>query len=104
MPQIQWPVSTVSERTLQDAAAVFSLLGSASRLRLLLVLGEGEQDVTSLCEALGASGPAVSQHLAKLRAGGVVEARRDGKRQVYRVAAPWALEQVHALLGHLAES
>lgn len=103
MRQIEWPAATVPDEDLEEAAGVFSLLGSAARLRLLVVLGEGEQDVTALADALGASGPSVSQHLAKLRLAGVVTARRDGKRQLYRVASPWVLDQVRAALRQVAE-
>jgi len=68
---------------LAAAAGLFALLADQTRLHLLWVLAEGEADVTALSEATGAARTAVSQHLAKLRLAGLVQARRDGRRAVY---------------------
>lgn len=68
-----------------DAAVeVLKLLAEPTRLRLLHLLQQGDQCVGDLAEAVGASGPAVSQHLARLRRGGLVANRRDGNRIFYR--------------------
>ncbi|MFG3189023.1 ArsR/SmtB family transcription factor [Streptomyces omiyaensis] len=68
---------------LAAAAEVFGLLGDPTRLQLLWVLTRGEADVGALTAACGAARPAVSQHLAKLRLGGLVQTRKDGRRVVY---------------------
>lgn len=68
-----------------SAVEVLKLLGDVTRLRLLDVLGSGEHSVTDLAEAVDAAPAAVSQHLAKLRLGGLVLTRRDGNRIFYRV-------------------
>jgi DNA-binding transcriptional ArsR family regulator len=65
------------------AAEVLGLLADRTRLVLLHTLGKGEADVTTLTTACGAARPAVSQHLAKLRLAGLVDARKDGRRVVY---------------------
>jgi DNA-binding transcriptional ArsR family regulator len=44
-------------------------MADATRLRVMAVLIDGEQDVTALTAAVGAARPAVSQHLGKLRLG-----------------------------------
>ncbi len=67
------------------AADTFALLASSTRVWLLWLLAQGDHDVTSLAEAVGATVPTVSQHLAKLRLADLVTARPDGRRQVYRV-------------------
>lgn len=41
--------------------------------------------------------PAISQHLAVLRAAGLIEERRDAQRRLYR-ARPEAIHDVHAWL------
>ena len=41
-----------------------------------------------LATAIGATQPNVSQHLAVLRASGIVEAERDGREVRYRLADP----------------
>ncbi|MGW8765616.1 ArsR/SmtB family transcription factor [Streptomyces sp. NPDC055815] len=74
---------TPGPRELAAAAEVFGLLSDPTRLHLLWVLTRGEADVTALTEACGAARPAVSQHLAKLRLGGLVTSRKDGRRVVY---------------------
>lgn len=52
----------------------------------LLARLDGEElglGVTDLAEALGLSETAASHHPAILRAGGLVEGRRDGRRRLY---------------------
>ncbi|MFG1777817.1 ArsR/SmtB family transcription factor [Micromonospora sp. NPDC049051] len=65
------------------AVDMLRMLGDGTRLRLMVLLGEGEQDVTALVAAVGVARPAVSQHLAKLRLAGLVTVRRDGRRALY---------------------
>lgn len=60
------------------------MLADPTRLRLLWLLREGEQDVGTLTAAVEAARPAVSQHLAKLLLAGLVASRRDGRRVLYR--------------------
>ena len=64
---------------------LFKALGDESRLRIVALLSHGELCVCHLEEALGLSQPRVSRHLATLRAGGVVEDRRDGTWVYYRL-------------------
>jgi DNA-binding transcriptional ArsR family regulator len=70
----------------EAATILLAMLSDATRLRLAAALLDGEQDVTSLTEAVAAARPAVSQHLGKLRLAGVVRVRREGRRQLYRLA------------------
>ncbi|MFF0561798.1 ArsR/SmtB family transcription factor [Streptomyces sp. NPDC020472] len=74
---------TPGARELAAAAEVFGLLADPTRLHLVWLLTRGEADVGALTEACGAARPAVSQHLAKLRLGGLVTTRREGRRVVY---------------------
>jgi DNA-binding transcriptional ArsR family regulator len=68
----------------EAAVTALRMLADPTRLRLLWLLRDGEHDVTSLAAAVGAARPAVSQHLAKLVLAGLVAARRDGRRRLYR--------------------
>ncbi|GAA2581582.1 metalloregulator ArsR/SmtB family transcription factor [Actinomadura fulvescens] len=68
---------------LDTASGVFALLADSTRLHLLWLLSDGEADVSHLAAASGAARPAVSQHLAKLRLGGLVQSRKEGRRVVY---------------------
>ena len=78
-------VELPDEPRLRVAATGFALLADPSRLRVLWVLAHGDADVTTLAETTGVRPSAVSQHLAKLRLAGLVQATRDGRRQVYSV-------------------
>ncbi|MGH4032106.1 ArsR/SmtB family transcription factor [Actinomycetota bacterium Odt1-20B] len=69
---------------LAEATEVFALLSDATRLHVLWLLAQEESDVGSLAERIGTSSrTAVSQHLAKLRLAGLVEARREGRHMYY---------------------
>ena len=97
------PLSTPDAGVLDDAAHTFAMLASAPRLHLLWILSRQERDVTELTGLVGASGPAVSQHLAKLRLAGLVSARRMGKHQFYSVDDPHVVELVRQVIDHHVE-
>lgn len=67
------------------AVEIFRMLADGTRIRLLWELRESERSVNELAEAVGKPGPAVSQHLAKLRMARMVRTRRDGNHVFYRV-------------------
>jgi ArsR family transcriptional regulator len=69
-------------------AEVLKTLASPRRLEILHELARGPIEVGRLAEAIGASQPNVSQHLATLRAAGLVDAERDGREVRYRLADP----------------
>ncbi|MFE9116005.1 ArsR/SmtB family transcription factor [Streptomyces sp. NPDC007172] len=70
------------------AVAVLKAVADPSRYRLLWALGGAELPVSALADILGAHVAATSQHLAKLRAAGLVASRREGTRIYYRAAHP----------------
>ena len=65
--------------------AVFEILAEPSRRRVLDLLLEQERTVGELVDALDMSQPAVSKHLRVLRDAGLVEARVDAQRRIYRL-------------------
>jgi len=60
--------------------------GESTRLRVLLLLHEGELTVTELVHILGQSQPRVSRHLKLLANSGVVEWVREGSWVFYRLS------------------
>ena len=62
-------------------------LGEPHRVEILDLLRDGEQPVGALVERLDLSQPAVSKHLRVLKEAGLVEARVDAQRRLYRVRA-----------------
>jgi DNA-binding transcriptional ArsR family regulator len=77
------------------------MLAATVRLHIVWLLAISERDVTSLAEEVGATVQAVSQHLAKLRRAGLVQARRDGRRQVYLVSDQHLVAVVGEMVAHL---
>ncbi|HEX7049932.1 MAG TPA: metalloregulator ArsR/SmtB family transcription factor [Longimicrobiales bacterium] len=67
--------------------SIFETLAEPSRRRIVELLRTGERPVGELVEALGLSQPAVSRHLRVLREAGLVEARVDAQRRLYRLRA-----------------
>lgn len=61
------------------------MIAEPNRRRIVELLLEGEQPVGVLVDALDVSQPAVSKHLRVLRDAGLVEARVDKNRRVYRL-------------------
>jgi ArsR family transcriptional regulator len=82
----------LDDRQIAEAVQRFKLVSDETRLRILSILSEGEQNVTALCDALGQSQPAVSHHLALLRVSGMVYSERQGKNIYYSLAEiGWAV-------------
>jgi DNA-binding transcriptional ArsR family regulator len=70
---------------------IFEILADPTRRRVLDLLSEHERTVGELVDELGMSQPAVSKQLRVLREAGLVAARVDAQRRVYRLrAAPLA--------------
>jgi DNA-binding transcriptional ArsR family regulator len=67
-------------------AEVLKTLAHPRRLAILHRLAQGPCEVGRLAEDLDLTQPNVSQHLAVLRAAGIVEADRDGREVRYRLA------------------
>jgi len=72
-------------RHVQTMAQLFRVLGDKTRLRILMVLQQGELNVTGLCKKLGLSQPTVSHHLGILRMHRLVTPRRSGKEIHYSI-------------------
>jgi ArsR family transcriptional regulator, arsenate/arsenite/antimonite-responsive transcriptional repressor len=67
---------------------LFRALADPTRLRLLNLIADREICVCYFVGILGLPQPKVSRHLAYLRRGGLVLARREGKWMHYRLALP----------------
>ncbi|MGI8420892.1 MAG: ArsR/SmtB family transcription factor [Gaiellaceae bacterium] len=88
-------------------AKYFRGLGDPIRLRILeLLRDEGELSVGQLVERLGLAQPKVSNHLACLRWCGFIEARREHRTVLNRIADARVvamLDLAHAVLDDNAE-
>lgn len=73
-------------RLMKDLTEVFRSLADRSRLQILFLLAKnGEMNVTAIGAEIGQSQPAVSHHLNQLKKAGLIDYRRDGKFNFYRL-------------------
>ncbi len=79
------------------AAELLRSLSHPQRVLVLCALGNEERSVAELRELLGIDQVPMSQQLMRLRADGLVEARRDGTTVHYRIARPEVLTVIEAL-------
>jgi DNA-binding transcriptional ArsR family regulator len=77
------PVAEAREADL--IARIFAGVSDPTRLRILLLLWEGEQNVSELVARIGISQGRISIHLQCLRWCGFVTSERRGKYVYYRV-------------------
>jgi ArsR family transcriptional regulator, arsenate/arsenite/antimonite-responsive transcriptional repressor len=92
-------VSTAAELDVRPLTQLFRALGDETRLRIVALLAHGELCVCHLEKALELSQPAVSRHLSVLRAGRVVESRREGTWVYYSLS-----RQTHDLVERQLET
>jgi ArsR family transcriptional regulator len=80
------PLATLAAETARELGQLFKLLADETRLKIMYFLMQQEElNVRTFCRLLGQSQPAVSHHLALLRVAGIIECRRDGKHNFYRL-------------------
>ncbi|HCS60204.1 MULTISPECIES: ArsR/SmtB family transcription factor [Microbacterium] len=91
------------ETGLADAAQLFKVLGSESRLGLLHLIGQEPRTVSALAEASGLSQPLVSQHLRTLRQAGLAASTRHGKEITYRLSDLHVSHVIADALAHVRE-
>lgn len=102
MPRKMRPADAAALKTLAkqagEAAQLLKLLGNEKRLLILCFLAvRGEMTVGEIVDVVKLSQSALSQHLAKLRADGLVAFRRTAQTLHYRVADKRALRVLQVL-------
>jgi DNA-binding transcriptional ArsR family regulator len=115
-PRERVPAHVRSDPVYVLKAQLFRVLGHPVRIRILELLLDDERTVGELQAALSLDSSGTSQHLAALRAQGVLESRRAGSSVYYRLRDPRvsqllviakeiltsALSDSHTLLADLA--
>jgi DNA-binding transcriptional ArsR family regulator len=81
----------------QLAARLLCALANQKRLLIMAYLFQGELSVNTLAQKVNLSQSALSQHLAKLRAVGIVSTRREGQTIYYRSVSDAARTVVDSL-------
>ncbi len=81
------------------ASAVLKALSNETRIKLMCMLMDGELSSGELAAGVNMRLPAISQHLSKMRAAGLVTSRRDAQTIYYK-----AKDGVgHAVVGTLCD-
>ena len=88
------------EANAADIAQMLGVLANKERIRILCRLAncQGELSVAELTEGVAISQSALSQHLTKLRKGGIISVRRAGHNSFYRLADPRAAQLAIAFI------
>lgn len=87
----------------QTVAGIFQQLGDSSRIRIFWLLCHCEECVTNIAAIVQMSSPAVSHHLSKLKACGLILSRRDGKEVYYKAADTKEAQLLHHMVEKMVE-
>jgi DNA-binding transcriptional ArsR family regulator len=89
-------------------AGVFQVLGHPTRIHIVECLRDGEMSVSALQHQIGVEPANLSQHLAILRAKGLVDTRREANQIFYSLHDPLLTDVLNIMrryfLKHLEES
>lgn len=81
----------------EKVSHILSLVGNQRRLEVLCHLANGPMCVKELEETLNLSQSAMSQHLSKLRAGGLVEFKKEAQTVYYFIENQDLIDLMRAL-------
>lgn len=97
------PFALPSEATVEGATMMLRAAGDSARLRILLLLTDGEQCVTELAEEEGEKVATVSARLKLLHTARLVKRRREAKHIYYSLADHHVEHLLRDILEHAAE-
>ena len=88
------------EANASDIARMLTVLANKERVRILCRLEKSQKElsIADLTDGIAISQSAFSQHLTKLRNGGIISMRRAGHNTFYRLADPRAAQLAIALI------
>ena len=72
-------------QNIEEAAVAMQAMSHPLRIKVLCLLSSGEMSVQEIVEAVGTTQGNVSQHLAILKASGMIASRSEGKKMLYRI-------------------
>lgn len=91
------------DEEIASLAEFFRLIGSDTRLKILLALDSCELCAGDLARALGMAPSAVSNQLKSLRQARLITVRREGKMLYYSLADCHPREIIHLAMSHVQE-
>ena len=87
----------------EASAEVFKLLGDSSRMRIFWILCHCEECVINISALVEMTSPAVSHHLKMLRAGGLIQSRREGKEVCYKASDTEQAKLLHDMIEQIVK-
>jgi DNA-binding transcriptional ArsR family regulator len=81
-------LSSVTQDLFNAAADQAALLAAPARLKILVLLAQAPKAVEELAAATGESVANISQHLKKLKEGGLLLMQKSGLQRIYELADP----------------
>lgn len=84
-------------------ADICKIFANAKRMEIINILKDGETSANELIERTGLSKANLSQHMAILKARGVILTRREGVNIHYRIANPKIIQACNLMREVLAE-
>lgn len=93
---------TIKDALYEQVARIAKAAASPKRLELIELLGQSPKTVEALAQEAGISGKLASAHLKELKSARLVEAERQGKYTIYRLASA-EVGQLWVMLRVLAE-
>lgn len=102
MSILDFPTASAKDRKdliakARRATDMLKALSHEGRLLILCLLSGGERSVSEIEAAMDMPQAAVSQQLARLRADGLVTARRDGRSIYYSIASADVTQLIETL-------
>lgn len=83
---VRWAMDEKLREKAQSIAALMAQMANENRLLILCALLDGPQTVGELGEQVpNITGPALSQHLHKLKDGGLIQAEKHGQYVTYSI-------------------
>ncbi len=93
-------VATLPGQRTGELVQLFKLLADETRLKIIhYLMQKDELNVRTFCSLLAQSQPAVSHHLALLKVAGILDCRRDGKHNFYRLVPRRCQEYLNVVFG-----
>lgn len=92
----------LTDTALEMIASRFKALSEVSRLKILIALESGENNVTTLIELTGLTQANLSRHLQTLVEAGILARRKEGLSVYYRIADPAIFKLCDQVCGGIA--
>ena len=96
-------MKNISNEVLTEIVHIHKILASPTRVKILLLLSEGQQNVSQISEAIGLEQSAVSHQLKILKAHQLVTQARDGKAINYQIGDSHILQLLKLSIAHAQE-